>query len=161
MRLRLAKWEYGERFSVSQVLVEDVSDSGPKPKGIHARDMRDLELGLATRLLDHPDVSPVVLAAVLRTTVEAPALAPADCGLADAIAASHELPTFSLATPLKVEVPTTRAYPDDFYRDVARVFFSALAGSPDPARSIAEANGVETTRVHRWIKEARRRQIIA
>jgi hypothetical protein len=47
--------------------------------------------------------------------------------------------------------------PDEFYRQVARVFAAAAAAEPRPAVRIAEANRVPVTTVHRWIKEARRR----
>jgi hypothetical protein len=58
---------------------------------------------------------------------------------------------------LVVEIPKGRSYGDDFYRDVAKKYSAAARAYRRPAVQIAEANGVPTATVHRWVKEARRR----
>ena len=58
-----------------------------------------------------------------------------------------------------VERPSTRKLPDEFYEQVARVYTEFASICRNPAGRIAEANKVESTTVHRWLKEARRRGI--
>jgi hypothetical protein len=61
----------------------------------------------------------------------------------------------------RIRVPKTRPYPEDFYKQVANIY-SALAaiGSKQPAVEIAEASKVPTSTVHRWVKEARRLNLL-
>jgi hypothetical protein len=55
----------------------------------------------------------------------------------------------------KLEMPTTRPWPDSFYQQLASVY-SGLAGQVrNPAKVIAEANDVNVTQVHRWTRVAR------
>lgn len=55
-----------------------------------------------------------------------------------------------------------RTYPDTFYEKVARAYSIAIARHQHPAQAIADANGgMAVSTVHRWIKEARRRGILA
>lgn len=62
----------------------------------------------------------------------------------------------------RLDIPAARPYGDDFYRSVAAVYSELAPIVRDPANRIADANGVaEITRVHRWIKEARRRGFLA
>jgi hypothetical protein len=51
----------------------------------------------------------------------------------------------------------TGRYSDGFYGDVAAAYHRAVLRRLAPAQTIAEANGVPVTTVHRWIREARRR----
>jgi hypothetical protein len=60
----------------------------------------------------------------------------------------------------KVRVPEGRTLPDSFYRHVAAVYSSAAQWSRSPAVDVAEANDVPVSRVHRWVKEARRRGLL-
>jgi hypothetical protein len=53
--------------------------------------------------------------------------------------------------------PPAGRYPDGFYDEVAGAYHWAVLGRLAPAQTIAEANGVPVTTVHRWIREARRR----
>lgn len=51
---------------------------------------------------------------------------------------------------------------DNFYREVAELHAELTArGSRRPAVDIASVNGVPPTTVHRWMKEARRRGLVA
>lgn len=58
---------------------------------------------------------------------------------------------------LHLETPTTRAYPDEFYREVADRYHYATWYGQRPAADIAEVNDVPVKTVHRWIAEARKR----
>jgi hypothetical protein len=70
---------------------------------------------------------------------------------------SHVIP----APPVKLEVPSTVPYPDAFYAAVADAYrFLALA-SRRPAVELADANGVPPSTTRRWVKEARRRGLLA
>jgi hypothetical protein len=62
---------------------------------------------------------------------------------------------------LQLRIPDGPKRPDSFYKRVAELY-SALAanGSRRPASEIAEANDIQVTTVHRWIKEARRRDLL-
>ncbi|HEX8135800.1 MAG TPA: hypothetical protein VF880_20505 [Actinomycetes bacterium] len=63
--------------------------------------------------------------------------------------------------PVKLEVPSTVPYPDAFYKAVADAYrFLALA-SRRPAVELADANGVPPSTTRRWVKEARRRGLLA
>ena len=55
-----------------------------------------------------------------------------------------------------------RRLPDSFYSRVAELHGRLTAdGSRRPAREIAEANGVPASTVHRWMKEAKARGLLA
>jgi hypothetical protein len=59
---------------------------------------------------------------------------------------------------LIVKRPNSWKLPDSFYADVFEKYTRlASAGSLAPAKEIADANGEEVTTVHRWVREARRR----
>ncbi|MBT2676789.1 hypothetical protein J7E95_39605 [Streptomyces sp. ISL-14] len=71
-------------------------------------------------------------------------------------------PTESLPEPdLRLEIPEGYRKPDAFYADVAERFLQAAAISPRPAQDLAEANDVKPTTVHRWIREAKARGLLA
>lgn len=54
-----------------------------------------------------------------------------------------------------------RRKPDEFYSAVAELFSRQSTISDHPAPDLAAANGVPVTTVHRWLKEARRRGLLA
>jgi hypothetical protein len=54
-----------------------------------------------------------------------------------------------------------RSYPPEMYERVAALYRRCVAGGIRPAPAIAEANGVPETTVRRWIREARRRGVLA
>lgn len=62
---------------------------------------------------------------------------------------------------LRLRIPETRRKPDSFYKAVAKAFTAANRGSDRPAALIAEVNDVPVSTVHRWVKEARRRGLLA
>src|ERR1035437_3554425 len=51
--------------------------------------------------------------------------------------------------------------PDDFYRRVAEAYEYLSNKTSSPAQEIATRNGVKPTTVHRWVKEARARGLLA
>ena len=62
---------------------------------------------------------------------------------------------------LLLEVPEGQPKPDSFYREVARLYSEVALNSPRPAAVLAEANSVPVSTVHGWVKEARRRGLLA
>lgn len=76
---------------------------------------------------------------------------------------SHHRPAQSYPAPdLKLaDIPDGYRKPDSFYADVAERFLQAGALSSRPALDLAEANGVKPTTVHRWIREAKARGLLA
>jgi hypothetical protein len=52
-------------------------------------------------------------------------------------------------------------YPDAFYDAVAVVYRQLAAASPRPVAELAGANEVPVTTAQRWVKEARRRGLLA
>jgi hypothetical protein len=50
---------------------------------------------------------------------------------------------------------------DDFYAAVASTYCHLVSATPRPVVELAEANGVPRTTAHRWVKEARRRGMLA
>lgn len=58
---------------------------------------------------------------------------------------------------LRLDVPAegTRPYPPAFFEQVATVYSAAARAYRDPANKIADANHVNVTTVHRWVKRTR------
>ena len=51
-------------------------------------------------------------------------------------------------------------YPDEFYEVIARAYRVLAADSSRPIVELAEANEVPLTTAQRWVKEARRRELL-
>lgn len=63
---------------------------------------------------------------------------------------------------MRVKVPVGNRKPDSFYEQIAyRYGWLQGEGVRVPAEQLAEANNVPVTTVHRWVKEARRRGLMA
>ena len=62
---------------------------------------------------------------------------------------------------LRLRVPEGQPKPDSFYGEVARIYGEVTVNTARPAAVIAEANSVPVSTVHGWIKEARRRGLLA
>jgi hypothetical protein len=72
--------------------------------------------------------------------------------------------TWNVAAPVKVRLPKVAGgerYPDSFYQRVADAYLTYLRAGASPAQAIAEDAGAPVTTVHRWIREARRRELLA
>ena len=54
-----------------------------------------------------------------------------------------------------------RGYPDAFYDSVASAYRNLVASTPRPVSELAYANDVPVTTAQRWVKEARRRGLLA
>ena len=58
-------------------------------------------------------------------------------------------------------LPSGPKYPDSFYRRVAAAYTRLAHEGRGPGTTLSEINGVPTTTVNRWVKEARRRKLLA
>jgi hypothetical protein len=67
----------------------------------------------------------------------------------------------SAAIPQRLRTNAVRGYPDAFYDSVASAYRHLATASPRPVADLAAANGVPTTTAQRWVKEARRRELLA
>jgi hypothetical protein len=63
--------------------------------------------------------------------------------------------------PARLRTNAVRGYPDAFYDAIASSYRYLAATSPRPVAELAEANGVPVTTAQRWVKEARRRRLLA
>jgi transposase-like protein len=63
--------------------------------------------------------------------------------------------------PARLRTNAVRGYPDAFYDAIASAYRHLAASSPRPVAELAEANGVPVTTAQRWVKEARRRRLLA
>jgi hypothetical protein len=73
--------------------------------------------------------------------------------------------TSGMSAQLKLPAPSPDhrgRYPDTFYVEVGAVyrFLVERVGDRAPAQTLADANAVPVSTVHRWIREARRRGIL-
>jgi hypothetical protein len=64
----------------------------------------------------------------------------------------------AIKLPLKVD---ERSRPDEWYQKLASAYAYLSTFSRSPAQDIAKANDVPVTTVNRWVKEARRRGLLA
>lgn len=63
--------------------------------------------------------------------------------------------------PARLRTNAVRGYPDAFYDAVASAYRHLSATTPRPVVELAAANGVPVTTAQRWVKEARRRLLLA
>jgi hypothetical protein len=61
---------------------------------------------------------------------------------------------------LTVEDPGGYRKPDEFYRQVADLYLHLAAVTGRPAHELAQANNLPVATMHRWIREAKARQIL-
>lgn len=63
--------------------------------------------------------------------------------------------------PARLRTNAVRGYPDAFYDAVAAAYRGLATSSPRPVADLADANDVPVTTAQRWVKEARRRSLLA
>jgi hypothetical protein len=63
--------------------------------------------------------------------------------------------------PARLRTVAVRGYPDAFYDRVASIYRHLAAATPRPVVALADANDVPVTTAQRWVKEARRRGLLA
>jgi hypothetical protein len=63
--------------------------------------------------------------------------------------------------PARLRTNAVRGYPDAFYDAVASAYRHLAATTHRPVAALATANGVPVSTAQRWVKEARRRRLLA
>lgn len=110
-------------------------------------------LRLATVQIDGP-ISAEVLRSIPVGRIEAAANAELRSG-----SATTRHTTARIAAKLRSNA--VQGYPDAFYEAVASIYRHLAATSSRPVGDLAEANEVPVTTAQRWVKEARRRGLLA
>ena len=62
--------------------------------------------------------------------------------------------------PIKLRRPSGRYLPEQFYDEVARAYRTAVERGLKPRKTIADAATVSTEVAGRWIREARKRDLL-
>jgi len=66
----------------------------------------------------------------------------------------------SARVPDKHRTTAVKGYPDAFYESIASIYGSLAVTSARPVADLAAANAVPVTTAQRWVKEARRRELL-
>lgn len=133
VRLRFEP-DAGERLVAREIRIE-------YEDGLMAEMLREVPLARLERWVNRADVAALVFERLPGATTAAPIEEP------------------WRRTGPRIAVPQRRgraSYPDSFYKRVAEV-----VSAGNSARAIAEASGVPSTTVNRWIKGARERGFLA
>jgi hypothetical protein len=127
------------------------------PEGLGPRALRDLPLSRIEAAVNQPAyyAQAFELAAPANADILPPPWEPG--GVPDWWIAR---PVRRRAPNLRLRIPEGRGRPDSFYQQVADRFAYLATVSARPATDLAEANEVEVTTVHGWVKEARRRGLL-
>lgn len=146
-----------DRLVVKTLWIEALDEDG-RSAAISATRLKDFALGRIETIFNMPGYSHFVWVSGLMVT--GANYDPRVCGPGEAerIASKFPLDDFK-HRPLHIPDPRTRKKPDDFYRDVATAYAWAAQVARNPAQALADENHVNTTTVHRWLKEARRRKL--
>lgn len=152
------------RYAMRSVVMEAGRD-----EALSGRTWRRIPIGRVEDVLASTNAADMLTAAC---DVPPPSLE----GLPAFFEATADLPGWSLTSPAdtytaggadgeparklpKIEAPGGRIT-DDFLRDVADAYLWFTEAKKPPAPSIAEAAGVPVRTVHRWIYEARKRELL-
>lgn len=148
----------GGRLVVHSLVVA-ACDTLLGPGSIAPTEIRDIALGRVEGLINSPEYAPLVRGAL--TATSGSDYSPSGCPVGLAVRKAEDRPFVRQDRTLRIEIPAGRHFEDDFYREVGQTYAIAYQTSQRPAADIAEATGVPVTRVHRWLKEARRRGLMS
>ncbi|HVF03236.1 MAG TPA: hypothetical protein VNA20_00210 [Frankiaceae bacterium] len=132
-------------------------DDTPSPVSIHIRlaPRADGRLRVVGLRLDGP-----VSAEVLRSIPVGRIEGAANAQLHDAVPAARKRKV-EARVPDSLRSNAVRGYPDAFYDSIAAAYRSLVATTSKPVSDLATANDVPVTTAQRWVKEARRRGLLA
>ncbi|HXH58991.1 hypothetical protein [Iamia sp.] len=123
---------------------------------VSVSDLREVPLVALDALVNDPTRRLQVLEAMRRSRVD---LSPTSEQSPGKVRQSTAPPP---SADLELPAADGRRRPPGFYSAVAHAWSAALAsGRSDPAAAIGEANGVEPGVVHGWVREARRKGLMA
>ncbi|MCP4303578.1 MAG: hypothetical protein GY788_01575 [bacterium] len=146
------------RLIVDKLVVEASAGRTSDP-WIAPADLREIPIAKIEAWVNAPAVSLMLLKG--RLDDRTPDLSPESSSINEAHKRSMRLRLEHLEVDLHLEIPPGKARPDEFYRQVAELFATARVQSKSPAEDIAAANGVQTSTVHRWMHEGRKRGVVA
>lgn len=158
------------------VRLEKRSDGRLEATELHARglspaDLRAIPLGRIEAAANEVGVRAEVLGRIGRSGGRAGAplhalrsLAPSRRERELRALSEHEawlVPFAGLQSTLSIRPKPGKRGPDEFYRDIGAIYERLAATTARPAPELARSAKVSVSTVHRWVKEARRRGLIA
>ncbi|MBX3313765.1 MAG: hypothetical protein KF906_05535 [Actinobacteria bacterium] len=161
IRVRIERDKTGQRFEITGIALLSHGQGLFGPAPVRVTELRDIPLVRLDAVLNNPRWNEALNAAREHGTRSGTDFSPA------VDVERHPFTPRDMVPPPAddYEIPgaaNTGSRPDDFYRQVAYAWAAAVAeGHRNAASVIAEANGVAVTTVHRWVREARRRQVMA
>lgn len=145
----------GPRIAIIAVLVLPRGDLEESPATVRASDLRDVPLGQIEAMMNSPELAEFIRKSVSGENIRTPLSKAGGETKAMLRPPTDDQPYLLHGVE---DVPR----PDDFYADLADKWSTAVSdGHKNPAAVIAGANGVSSSAVHRWAREARRRGVMA
>ncbi|MBX3285341.1 MAG: hypothetical protein KF703_08375 [Actinobacteria bacterium] len=140
----------GPRIAITAVLVLPREDVLDWPPTVSATDLREVPLGQLEAMMNSPK-----LAAFIRKSQSGAVDGGDGGGSLDEYLDRH-------GQHYRLDGVRETSRPDMFYAELAFIWAQALsAGHKNPATLIAQANDVSPSAVYRWVREARRRGVMA
>lgn len=173
---------YGARFASGSsnpevwVRIEARRDGRLEATELHARglspaDLRQIPLGRIEAAVNEEGVRAEVLERIRRQgeraggpLQELRSIAPSRGERELRVLAEHEAwlaPFLGLSSILRLRPRPGEKGPDWFYREIGAIYERLSATTGRPAPDLARKAGVSVSTVHRWVKEARRRGLMA
>lgn len=151
IRLRVQFDDLGDRWTISGLCI----DAGTGE--LRATQLRELPLGRIDRVINGPRTANLISRS--RYVTDGVPLDPASCpfGVAEERTAQFPLRAEHGAWELKAD-PTDRRRDDEFYARVLAAYEEAAATVRGPVLYLALKYEVPDSTMHRWLREARRRQ---
>lgn len=129
-------------------------------RSLDSRDLRAVPLGRLTAVVNRPGELPRLLSAAPDVGGSTRPF-PEDLYMDEGFPWWLYEPQRPRAPRLRLKIPSGVKKPDSFYAQVAERFAYLAGMSSRPASDLAKANDVPVTTVHGWVKEARRRGLLA
>lgn len=167
------RWTYWDADDGLDVRVQVRVDGGPPyPAAVHIQraldadarpitgsTLRVLQMGRLEQALQHP----ALIATLLSDDAALPDFRPEACTPEQARDLVKSLGTTSPApgqSDLSLRIPRRGEPKEAFLKEVTDLYAETRRRSPRAAAEIAKANGVVTSTVHGWLKEAKRRKAL-
>ena len=158
IRVRL---EEAGRFQVTALALMSNKQSLWGRAPITVTELRDIPLVRLDAAINDPRLEDALPAAIEYAVKKGQDLSPTGGIEREQITAGEAVPAPGKNYKLD-GAKNTRGRPNAFYKGVAHAWAAAITeGHRNPATVIADANQVSVTAVHRWVREARRRGVMA
>lgn len=161
IRVRIERTADLGRFQITGLALLSSRDSLFGPAPITVTELRDIPLVRLDAFLNDPRLSEALPAAIEHAKKRGKDLSPTGGVEGEEIPTGEAVPAPGVNYKI-VGASNTKSRPNEFYRAVGQAWSVAVAeGHRNPAMVIATANEVTVTTVHRWVREARRRKVMA